>query len=414
MGFISSALGFSLFAALAAILIPWGNHVIRIGGLFLTPNPTVLAEGQGPIYIEDTVHCEDVHHYRPANLLFTACEDSKSTRFDWFPPLAHLTPVPEARGSIHVVDPKTMKSSRLEFENFDGPFVTHGIDVIADPKQADAVYIFAVNHLPNPDHGLAAGADDIPQARSQIELFHHVLESKTVQHVRSIWHPLIETPNDVYADSPNSVYVTNDHFYRDGHMRLIEDLWPSARWTTVIHVQLTDLQAKDSAGLEASVAHSGLWNNNGLGHGRTEDEIVISSAIGGELYVSTRHPNHTISIKSTVPFDTVTDNPSFFADPHRTDTDDASGYVVAGVTQGLYLAKTAKDPDATESSQVWYARPKGDGWEKKLLFEDDGSRIRSASAAVLVPLEPEQGQKKAWLFVTGFLSEKMIAVKVDL
>lgn len=307
-----------------------------------------------------------------------------------------------------------MKSSRLEFENFKGPFVTHGIDVIEDPKQADAVYIFAVNHLVNPDYGVAEGADDIPKARSQIELFHHVLESKTVQHVRSIWHPLIETPNDVYADSPNSVYITNDHFYRDGHMRLVESLWPSAKWTTVIHVQLTDLKATDSAGLDASVAHSGLWNNNGLGHGRTEDEIVISSAMGGELYVSTRHPNHTISIKSTIPFDTVTDNPSFFADPYRTDTDDASGYVVAGVSQGIYLAKSAKDPDATEASQVWYARPKGDGWEKKLLFEDDGSRIRSASAAVLVPMEPEQGQKKAWLFVTGFLSEKMIAVKVDL
>ncbi|KAJ5198369.1 uncharacterized protein N7498_007486 [Penicillium cinerascens] len=413
MGLLSSVFGLSLFAALAAILVPWGSHLIRIGGPFLTPNPTVLAEGHGPIFIEDTIHCEDVHHYRPANLLFAACEDSKSTRFDWFPPLGHLTPQPEARGSIHVVNPKTLKSSRLEFENFEGSFVTHGIDVIEDPKQADAVYIFAVNHLPNPDHWLE-GAQDTPKARSQIELFHHVLKSKTIQHVRSIQHPLIETPNDVYADSPNSVYITNDHFYREGPMRLVEDLWPSAKWSTVVHVQITDLKAKDSAGLDASVAHSGLWNNNGLGHGRTDDEIVISSAIGGELYVSKRHANNTISIKSTIPFDTVTDNPSYYADPYRTDAHDASGYVVAGVSQGIYLAKTARDPDATDPCQVWYARPTAGGWEKKLLFEDDGSRIRSASAAVLVPIEPKMGQKKAWLFVTGFLSEKMIAVKVDL
>jgi len=306
-----------------------------------------------------------------------------------------------------------MKSSRLEFENFEGPFVTHGIDVIEDPEQADAVYIFAVNHLPNPGYWLE-GAEDTPKARSQVELFYHVLESKTVQHVRSIRHPLIKTPNDVYADSPNSIYITNDHFYRDGPMRLLEDLWSSAKWTTVIHVQITDLRAKDSAGLDASVAHSGLWNNNGLGHGRTDDEIVISSAVGGELYVSERHVNNTISIKSIIPFDTVADNPSFYADPYRTEADDASGYVVAGITQALYLAKTAKDPDGINPSQVWYARPMADGWEKKLLFEDDGSRIRSASAAVLVPIEPEKGQKKAWLFVTGFLSEKMIAVKVDL
>ena len=113
MGFFSSAVGLSLFAALATILIPWGNHIIKIGGPFLTPNPTVLAEGHGPIYIEDTVHCEDVHHYQPANLLFAACEDAKSTRFDWFPPLGHLTPRPEARGSIHVVDPKVSLVIRL-------------------------------------------------------------------------------------------------------------------------------------------------------------------------------------------------------------------------------------------------------------------------------------------------------------
>lgn len=105
MGLLSSVFGLSLLAALAAVLVPWGAHLVKITGPFLTPNPTVLGEGQGPIYIEDTVHCEDVHHYRPANLLFAACEDSKSTRFDWFPALAHLTPRPEARGSIHVVNP---------------------------------------------------------------------------------------------------------------------------------------------------------------------------------------------------------------------------------------------------------------------------------------------------------------------
>lgn len=314
-----------------------------------------------------------------------------------------------------------MKSKRLAFEGFEGPFVTHGIDVVEDPEQADAVYIFAVNHLPNPDHWLAgegASPEGIPKARSQIELFHHVLESETVQHVRSIRHPLVETPNDIYADSPYSIYVTNDHFYRDGPFRLIEDVWPGAKWSTIIHVQIADLKAKDAeAGLNASVAHSGLWNNNGLGHGRTNDEIVISSAMGGELYVSRRPDNnHTISIQSTIPFDTVTDNPSYYADPYRTDADDASGFVVAGITQGLYLPKTSRDPDATDPLQVWYARPQAgtDAWEKKLLFEDDGSRIRTASAAVLVPIEPKGGKKLAWLFVTGFLSESMVAVQVEL
>ncbi|KAJ5632985.1 hypothetical protein N7490_009324 [Penicillium lividum] len=414
MGF-RSIFGLGL-VGLTAFWLPMIIHFLNIGGAFQTPTPTILGEGQGPIRIEDTIHCEDVHHYRPANLLFAACEDVKDTRFDWFPGLGHLTPHPPARGSIHVIDPKTFKSKRLAFTNFEGSFVTHGIDVIEDPMQQDAVYIFAVNHLPNPIYfETSEPPEKTPKARSQIELFRHVLQSDSVQHVRSILHPLVNTPNDLYAVSPDSFYVTNDHFYRDGTMRLMEDLYTRAKWSTIIHVQLATLKTKDATvGIEASVAHSGLWNNNGLGHGRTKNEVVISSALGGELYLADRHTNNTLSIHTTIPFDTVTDNPSYYSDPYRTDSDDASGIVVAGISEHLKLVKTAKDPNGLDPVQVWYARPRAGTWEKKLLFEDDGSRIRTASAAVLVPIEPENGKKKAWLFVTGFLSDSMVAVQVEL
>jgi hypothetical protein len=316
---------------------------------------------------------------------------------------------------------QTFKSTRLELENLNGPFVTHGIDVIEDPQNPSAVYIFAVNHLPNPDFTSSSNTPDIPAARSQIELFHHILHSSTAQHVRSIRHPLIQTPNDIYAHSPNSLYVTNDHFYRSGFLRLVEDVWPSAKWSNIIHVQLHELEnvADATSLLTASVAHSGLWNNNGLGHARSDVEVVITSAIGGELYLATRHENNTLSVHDTIVFNTVTDNPSYYVDPYASAKHDASGFVVAGVSQGFYLPQTGRDPDALEAVQVWYAKPgSGSGgeeaWEKRLLFEDDGKRIRSASAAVLVPVEPEDGVKKAWLFVTGFLSESMIAVQVEL
>ncbi|KAJ5639813.1 uncharacterized protein N7484_007675 [Penicillium longicatenatum] len=399
MGAFRSLFGLGLVAGLLAFWLPVIVHFVKIGGVFETPTPTILGEGQGPIRIEDTIHCEDVHHYRPANLLFTACEDTKDTRFDWFPGLGHLTPHPPARGSIHVIDPKTFKSKRLAFTNFKGSFVTHGIDVIEDPTQEDAVYIFAVNHLPNPEYFESnETSGEIFKARSQIELFRHVLQSNSVQHVRSILHPLVSTPNDIHAVSPDSFYVTNDHFYRDGTMRLIEDVYPRAKWSSIIHVQLTDLATSDAtAGIEASIAHTGLWNNNGLGHGRTKNEVVISSAMGGELYLADRHAtNNTLSVHTTIPFSTVTDNPSYYADPYRTVSNDASGFVVAGISQHLKLAKTAKDPNGLDPVQVWYARP------------------QAGSASVLVPIEPENGKKMAWLFVTGFLSESMVAVQVEL
>lgn len=54
-------------------------------------------------------------------------------------------------------------------------------------------------------------------------------------------------------------------------------------------------------------------------------------------------------------------------------------------------------------------------WESSVLFEDDGTLIRTASTGLLVPSETKPGErKKAWLFVTGFVSESVIAVEVDL
>ncbi|KXG45720.1 uncharacterized protein PGRI_045760 [Penicillium griseofulvum] len=408
---------FSLgLVALVAFLAGPISHFVQITGVFFTPNSTVLGESQGPIYIEDTIHCEDVHHYRPANLLFTACEDNKNIRFSWFPPLGHLLPL-TAQGSIHVVDPKTMKSTRLAFENFQGPFVTHGIDVIEDPEQSNAVYIYAVNHMPNPAYFEAGEPKGVHKSQSQIELFHHILNSDSIRHVRSINHPLIKTPNDIYAISPISFYVTNDHSNREGPMRLIEAVWRSAKWSDIIHVQIAGLTSKD-APIEASVALTGLWNNNGLGHGRSENEVIISSAMGGEVFLATRQSNHTISINTSVSVGALADNPSYYDDPYSTDSHDASGYLVAGVSQAIRLLGS-QDPNAAVPIpvQVWYMthNSRTGVWEKKVLFEDDGSRISTASAAVLVPIEPKVGGKKlAWLFVTGFMSNSMVAVQVEL
>lgn len=102
-----ATLFFTLLAAVIALLAGPIGHLVRIGGVFLSPAQTILEEDQGPIFINDTLHCEDVHYYRPANVLFTACEDDKSTRFSWFPPLGNLFQM-KTRGSFHIVDPKVI------------------------------------------------------------------------------------------------------------------------------------------------------------------------------------------------------------------------------------------------------------------------------------------------------------------
>lgn len=313
-----------------------------------------------------------------------------------------------------------MKSHRLEFENFDSPFVTHGIDVIPDPERSDeAVYIIAINHVADPK---------LPRARSQLEVFHHILGSSSVSHVRSVWHPLIRTPNDVFASSPTSIYVSNDHYYRDhGIMRALEDFWFHAKWTDTVHLQVDLSATEDSAaGVEGIVALSNFHNNNGLGHGRTADEILIASCTSGEMHLGKLpqdEKNGNITLVDFVGVDAIVDNPTYFVDPYAKSTgDDRSGFLLPGCAKALELAGTQRDPNATNSVVVYFVRPtqgkagSSTTWEKRVLFEDDGKRIRSASGSVLVAIDPESenGARKAWLFVTGFQSKNMIAVKVDL
>jgi len=320
------------------------------------------------------------------------------------------------RGSLHVIDPKTFTGKRLEFEGFGDTFVTHGIDVITDPEDGGAVYIFAINHLPNPEY-VRDKTFVGHKAASQIEIFHHRIGSSTARYIRSVAHPLIQTPNDMVVRSLDSFYVTNDHYYREGVMRQIEDVYYGAKWSTTIFVQITDLASKDAtSGIDASVALTGLHNNNGLGHGRTPDQIAIGSAASGDIHIASVNANNTLSVRETIPFDTAVDNPSWYSDPFANIGGDSSGYISAGLSKAGDLAKSVGVATGTEPVMVWLAKHKNGKWEKKLLFEDDGKRLRSAATAVLIGIDPvlEGGKKKGWLFVTGFYSKSMIAVKVDL
>ncbi|KOC07213.1 serum paraoxonase/arylesterase family protein [Aspergillus flavus AF70] len=421
---MGNLLNLAILTMLVATLYgPVYRRLTVLGVLRKATDEVRLAAQQAFYRIEGTMQCEDLHYYTPTHQIFTACEDSVLPRFKWFPPLGNFEGPVDSTGSIHVIDPRTMKSTRLAFENFAGPLVTHGIEVLEDPDSPDAVYIFVVNHLPNMVYYHAGPhSQEIPRACSQVELFHHVLGTNTARHVRSIRHPLIVTPNDIIAESPLSFYVTNDHFYRDGFKRHIEDLFPAAKWSNIVHVQLDSLESEQAeTGVDAKVALTGLQNNNGLGHGQSKGELLISSATSGIMYRGRTNPEtRNISIVDEVHFDSSIDNPSYYTDPYRTSSEDASGYVLAGLLRCIDLAKTHANPNGKDGVMVWYTRPKAakeEGgvveWETRLIFEDDGTNIRSSSTALLVPIEPKpQEKKKAWLFVTGFVSESVIAVEV--
>lgn len=309
------------------------------------------------------------------------------------------------------------------------------MDILTDPTDSQLLHIFVVNHLPNPQHWNAQGANQSPnKTMSQIEVFQHVLGSQTAEHVRSINDPLIKTPNDILATSPTSFYVTNDHYYREGDMRVLEEVLTQkyGGWSDTVHVEITDrTSASPSIGTHITVALQGLHNNNGLGRSASSrpEEILIVDASGGVLtraYRSLDTSDKKLNIVEHIQFDTTLDNPFYYYDDWATPEDDASGYVLAGLTRGISLALDFSRPDKPIPVTVWYSRrstataeTKGDShktWEKTIIFQDDGNTLRSASSAIMIGIDPKEtgGKKQAWLFVTGFASYAMVATKVDL
>lgn len=392
--------------------------------------------GEGLQVYDDTIAAEDLHLHEPSGLIYGVAEERADSRAEWFPPVLHFKN-PKNLGQAHffTISPHDadVKAHPLEMVNFKGPFISHGFDIYSPAEDSNVVYLIAINHLPDPSVLLPASerpSDPAqPAARSQIEIFKHAVGSSKVEHLRTVRHPLIRTPNDIYALNEHDFYVTNDHLHREGLKRDLEDMGHEdfGAWSDVIHIFLSpySLSSPDpTVGITATVALDNVQNPNGLGHGRTPDEILLNRAAGGVMHTVQANPKtKKWNITDTVQFASTIDNPSYFHDPYAAETGrDASGFVICGLAQAIKFPHPEINPTV-----VWLvsqqSRPSersetllklGD-WNQKMLFMDDGKSVNTGSIGIIVAIKPERkGEKKAWLFVSGPLSSAVVRTKIDL
>ncbi len=200
-------------------------------------------------------------------------------------------------------------------------------------------------------------------------------------------------------------------------MRLLEDLGTKriTGWSDIIHVDAEEGKTGEQ-GVRAKVSLTGLHNNNGLGHSDRPEEVLICDAAGGITYIAKIQPDHALKVLSEVELDTTIDNPSWFQDPYASSTGrDASGLILAGLVNASSLDHELNNGPVAPI--VWHAiRESNDKWEKKVIFQDDGELLKSASTAVLLAIDPAKngGKKEGWLWVTGFASKGVVVVKVKL
>ncbi|KAI0868657.1 serum paraoxonase/arylesterase family protein [Hypoxylon argillaceum] len=409
----------TVLSALSAWFYPPVRHFVTLLGIRPFED-AVNVHGVETRFIPDTAACEDLEYHAPSGMLYTACVGDVELARGWSPGAEALTrPDRPPFGTIVVIDPTTFKSQKLSLSHFKGPFATHGIGLHSSPSKPDVVYIYAINHLPNPKW--TAGSKTEHMAASQIELFEHTIGSSTAKHVRSIAHPLIRTPNDLLAISENEFLVTNDHYYREGPLRLLEEFVRGLQsWTDLVHVRF------DAERVDAAVALTSIPTNNGLGWG-PDRQVVIGDAFGGYVYFASLPDaeNRTMAVSHYVPIDCIVDNANFFADPYAgVDGKDYSGYLMPGLTDPLNFATSFQDPElkAPIPGAVYYL-PAIVGKDKtidatklrKLIFRDDGHAIRSVTTAILVAIDPatNSGKREGWLFVTSVIGSSILATKID-
>ena len=185
----------------------------------------------------------------------------------------------------------------------------------------------------------------------------------------------------------------------------------TSRWSDVIHLEISDLNTKDATqGIKATVAKDAIQNPNGLGHGRDASEILICRAAAGVMHIAQQGRTPALTLVETVQLPHCVDNPTYFRDPYAEETGrDASGYVIAGLAHA-YTFPSQQDPVT-----VHLVSASGDRTQK-LLFQDDGKMVSTASTAVLVAIDPKEngGKKQAWLFVAGPIALSVASLKVDL
>ncbi|KAI1078918.1 calcium-dependent phosphotriesterase [Whalleya microplaca] len=409
----------TVLTALTAVLYSPLKRDIAILGLNRSPTSWKNIHGSESHVIPDTIACEDLHHHTPSGLIYTACTGDIEKVAGWFPGAPSLDhPENPGYGTIQILDPTTMKSQKLNLSGFEGPFVTHGIGIYNTPSDPSTVYIYAVNHLPNPLW--AANPSTEPKAASRVELFVHTIGSNTAKHLRSISHPLIRLPNDILALSEREFLVTNDHYYREGHMRLVEDL-TGRKWTDVVHVRL-----EDDDKVDATVSINSIATTNGIGWG-PDKQVLISDALGGSIYFATlpSAENKTLSVSHAIHTHGLIDNPSFFSDPYAgLDGKDYSAYILPGFGRVVEFPEHFKDPTgkAPITSLVWFLpasagknKDESRGKQSRVLVSDDGTSMRGATTAVITAIDPATngGKREGWLFVTGVAAPHVFVTRID-
>ncbi|XP_051722641.1 serum paraoxonase/arylesterase 2 [Ctenopharyngodon idella] len=224
-------------------------------------------------------------------------------------------------------------------------FNPHGISVYTDDKDG-AIYVFVVNH---------------PQGKSQVEIFRFVENENALQYIKTIKHELLHNVNDIVAVGAESFYATNDHYFTNEILKLVEPFL-SLPWCDVVYFSPETVQ----------VVAEGFLSANGINISPNKRHLYVSNILKHTIVVLEIQKNTVLSHVKEVDVNSLCDN---------IEVDRESGDLWLGChPNGLkFMLGDPNDPPGSEViriENILSEKP-----QVTQVYADDGSVIIASSVA---------------------------------
>ena len=227
---------------------------------------------------------------------------------------------------------------------FTGEFHPHGISFL---KKDESDYLFVINHN---------------QQGSSVELFR--FSNDTLFHLVSFENDMMCCPNDLVAVDTDQFYVTNDHGYKEGIMRTMED-----------YLRLPKSYLLYFDGRSFSKVYEGLNYANGVNVSPNGKTIYVTETTGRKISVLDRDiSTGELQLRFTKDLETGLDNI----------TVDSDGNLWIAAHPKLFdFVGHSKDPEKKSPSQVLKLTPNGeDDFRVTEVYLNDGEELSGSSTAL--------------------------------
>lgn len=252
-------------------------------------------------------------------------------------------PKEEEKGGLYYLDLKNKDYSPIHLTaNFKKPFAPHGISIL----KIDSTYkIMVINHTPT---------------GHSIEVFK--LNDKITEHIQTLEHPTMISPNDIVMIDKNRFYFTNDHKYTKGLGRLIED-YGGLSIANVIYFD----------GENYTEVADGISYANGINYDHKRNLLFVASPRKFLVKVYQRNTNGSLKFVENIDCATGVDNIEF----------DPEGNLWIGAHPNLlHFASYAKGKKETSPSEIIKIAYKNKGsYTIEQIYVEDGSKMSASTVA---------------------------------